>query len=138
MNTTTITVVHHIVYIVISIALTVWVGRTLFKNGRVFLVESFNNNEAMADSVNHLLIVGFYLVNFGFVAIFLKVGARPSDVVAFIEALSVKLGIVLLVLGMMHYFNMFNIARMRRKALKRRTAPVSDVPNTSTPLAKAS
>ena len=121
---TIITITHHLVYILISVGLTMWVGRTLFKNGRVFLVESFNGNEVMADSVNHLLIVGFYLVNLGIVALFLRLGARPEDSVEFIELLSLKMGIVLLLLGMMHYFNMFNIARMRRKALKGRPSQI--------------
>lgn len=52
-------------YIVISILLTVWVARTLHKNGRVFLIEVFGGDESLADSVNHLLVVGFYLINFG-------------------------------------------------------------------------
>ncbi len=129
---TAITIIHHLFYILISAGLTVWVGRVLFKNGWVFLVESFNGNEDMAESVNHLLIVGFYLVNLGVVALFLRLGARPDDAVEFIELLSLKLGIVLLLLGMMHYFNMFNIARMRRKALKRRP------PQAAPPSAEAS
>src|SRR3712207_7694262 len=48
-----------------SVSLTVWVARTLYRNGRVFLVEAFRGNEAVADSVNHLLVVGFYLINIG-------------------------------------------------------------------------
>jgi hypothetical protein len=54
-------------YILISVLLTIWVARTLHKNGRVFLVEVFGGDEALADSVNHLLVVGFYLINFGYV-----------------------------------------------------------------------
>lgn len=117
-----IVVVHHIIYILISATLTVWVGRTLFTNGRIFLVDSFNGNEPMADSVNHLLIVGFYLINFGIVSLFLKLGSKPDNIVDFIELMSIKIGIVLLILGGMHYFNMFNIAMMRRKSLRRRNA----------------
>lgn len=125
-----IVVVHHIIYILISATLTVWVGRTLFNNGRIFLVDSFNGNEPMADSVNHLLIVGFYLINFGIVSLFLKLGSNPDNVVDFIELMSVKIGIVLLILGGMHYFNMFNIAMMRRKSLKKRNmAGNSNPPN---------
>jgi hypothetical protein len=52
-------------YLAISIGLTIWVARTLHKNGRVFLVEAFHGNEELADSVNHLLVVGFYLINGG-------------------------------------------------------------------------
>ncbi|MDX1521089.1 MAG: hypothetical protein R3264_05645 [Anaerolineae bacterium] len=101
----TIVVVHYFTYILISAGLTVWVGKTLFSNGRVFLVDSFKGKTAMADSVNHLLLVGFYLVNFGLVSLFLKYGAKPTDLVEFIELLSTKVGLVLLLLGLMHFFN---------------------------------
>ena len=63
------------VYLAISLLVTVWVARTLHKNGRVFLVEAFHGNEELADSVNHLLVVGFYLVNLGYVALALRTGA---------------------------------------------------------------
>lgn len=108
----------YLVYILISLGLTVWVARTLHKNGRVFLVESFHGKAEMADSVNHLLVVGFYLINLGFVVLFLKYGAKPADFTQSIEYISTKLGIVLLVLGGMHFFNMWNISKMRSKALR--------------------
>ena len=75
----TLTVWTYLCYLAISIALTVWVARTLHKNGRIFLVDSFLGNEALADSVNHLLVVGFYLVNIGFVTLALKYGDKAAD-----------------------------------------------------------
>lgn len=75
-------------YIVVSVLLTVWVARTLHKNGRVFLVEVFGGDEALADSVNHLLVVGFYLINFGYVSLALKIGFEINDAQVAIEALS--------------------------------------------------
>ncbi|WP_419805174.1 hypothetical protein [Terriglobus sp.] len=41
-------------YLVISIAVTVWVARTLHRSGRVFLVDAFHGDDALADSVNSL------------------------------------------------------------------------------------
>ena len=70
----TIGISTYLIYLAISIALTIWVARTLHKNGRVFLVDVFHGNEALADSVNHLLVVGFYLINFGYVSLALKLG----------------------------------------------------------------
>ena len=93
-------------YVAISLAVTVWVGRTLNRNGRVFLVENFEGREQLADSINHLLLVGFYLVNIGFVTLALRHGTKPDDVVGAIEFLSTKVGLVILVLGVMHFFNM--------------------------------
>ena len=96
----------YIIYLVVSLAITFFVGRTLNKNGRVFLVENFKGNEALADSTNHLLLVGFYLVNLGFIFLALKHGQKPIDAVTAIEFLSTKIGIVIVVLGCLHFFNM--------------------------------
>jgi hypothetical protein len=103
-------------YALISLSLTVWVAQTLHKNGRLFLIDAFHGNTAMADAVNHLLQVGFYLVNVGFVSLFLRFGDTPTDAVSSVEYISTKIGIVLLALGGMHFFNMFNFAKMRGKA----------------------
>ena len=110
-------VVTYLAYLLISIALTVWVARTLHKNGRIFLVDSFHGNEPLADSVNHLLVVGFYLINIGYVSLALKYGGHAENVKEGLETLSTKVGFVLVVLGVMHFFNLFIFSRMRRRAL---------------------
>jgi hypothetical protein len=114
---------NYITYLAISVSLTVWVARTLVKNGRVFLVDSFLGNEALADSVNHMLAAGFYLVNVGYVSLALKYGVKPADLAQAIESLSTKVGLVLLVLGVMHFFNLYVFSRMRRRALLRNQKP---------------
>jgi len=106
----------YLVYLGASIALTIWVAHTLHENGRIFLVDAFHGNEALADSVNHLLVVGFYLINLGYISLCLKLGYNvPTPEIA-VEALSKKLGCVLLVLGGMHFFNLFVFNRMRSRA----------------------
>src|SRR5882672_3445564 len=113
-NNATATVWTYTAYLTISISLTIWVARTLHKNGRIFLVDSFLGNEGLADSVNHLLVVGFYLVNIGYVTLALKEVARPTSASSSLEMLSSKVGLVLLVLGAMHFFNLYVFSRMRR------------------------
>lgn len=113
----------YIVYIALSIPLTAWVAHTLHKNGRVFLVDSFHGNEQLADSVNHLLVVGFYLINIGYVARALKEGAAPVDLREVLETISRKIGVVMLVLGGMHFFNIFVFSKMRRRALLQSAPP---------------
>ncbi len=128
-----ILVTAYLLYLAISIALTIWVAQTLFKNGRVFLVDVFYGNESLADSVNHLLVVGFYLVNLGYVSLALKLGYSVANTREAIEALSWKLGLVLLVLGGMHFFNLFIFSRMRRRA-QIQYAPPPVMPDTYTPV----
>src|ERR1700742_1444819 len=104
------------VYLLISLLVTVWVARTLYKNGRVFLVDAFHGNSELADSVNHLLVVGFYLINMGYVTLALRLGTKPESTTGAIEFLSTKVGLVLLVLGAMHFFNVFVIAKWGKRA----------------------
>ncbi len=110
------TIVTYIMYLLIALPLTVWVARTLHKNGRVFLVDCFQGDESLADSVNQLLVVGFYLINFGFVALYLRLAEEVVLARGVFEALSGKIGVVLLVLGAMHFFNLYVFTRIRRRA----------------------
>lgn len=114
----------YVAYLAISVALTVWVARTLHKNGRIFLVDSFLGNEKLAESVNHLLVVGFYLINIGYVSLALRYGATATNAQEALEHLSTKVGLVLLVLGFMHFFNLLVFTRMRKRGLAHRPPPL--------------
>lgn len=120
------TVVTYLVYLAISIGLTVWVAQTLHKNGRLFLVDVFRGNTELADSTNHLLVVGFYLINLGYVSLALKMGTEVLDARGSIEALSHKVGLVLVVLGVMHFFNLYVFSRIRRRAVAVNAPPPLD------------
>ena len=106
----------YLTYLAICLTVTVWVARTLHKNGRVFLVDAFHGNTELADSVNHLLVVGFYLINIGYVTLVLRATETLNTLRASIELVSDKVGLVLLVLGFMHFFNLFVFSRIRRRA----------------------
>lgn len=118
-----VVVATYLSYVAISVVLTVWVAQTLHKNGRVFLVDVFNGNEALADSVNHLLVVGFYLINFGYVSLALKMSQYPENAAQGIESLSWKIGLVLLVLGGMHFMNLIIFNRIHRRPKLSRNYP---------------
>ncbi|MGK5728378.1 hypothetical protein [Streptomyces sp. URMC 124] len=119
-----LTVVAYVIYLVLSLGLTVWVARTLSRNGRVFLADVLHGNEKLAEAVNHLLVVGFYLVNLGFIALYLQDDGTITDARGVFEALSQRLGVVLLVLGAMHFGNIFVLNRFRRRGvLERQQVP---------------
>ena len=110
-------------YLAISIGLTVWVARTLHRSGRIFLVDAFHGNAELADSVNHLLVVGFYLINVGYIALALTTASPMATLRQIIELESVKIGVVLLILGGMHFFNILVFAKMRNRANLGHSAP---------------
>jgi hypothetical protein len=108
-------VICYATYLAISVAVTIWVAQTLRRNGRAFLVDAFHSNTELADSVNHLLVVGFYLINVGYVTLALRTTARVEDARASIELVCDKVGLVLIVLGAMHFMNLYIFNRMRRR-----------------------
>jgi hypothetical protein len=128
--------VMYLVYVTLSVALTVWVGRSLYRNGRVFLINVFAGDRELAGSVNHLLVVGFYLINLGFVALALRTGDAVATATGAVELLSRKMGLVLLVLGVIHLGNVFVLNRMRRRATERQAPrhPVFPPPNLAQPV----
>src|SRR6201988_3591048 len=111
----------------IIVPLTIYVARTLYKREAIFLVGAFHGNRELAGSVNHLLVVGFYLINIGFVSLALKTAEVINNSRSAIELLSDKMGMVLLILGGMHFFNLYVFSRIRRSARGPRP-PVTPAP----------
>jgi hypothetical protein len=107
------TIIAYALYLILSIAMTVWVARVLSKNGEVFLIRCFGQSEELAKSTNHLLVIGFYLVNIGFICVRLD-GGWHVDADSFIPAVGARVGLSVLVLGAMHFFNMIMIAKFGR------------------------
>ncbi len=114
----------YIAYLAVSLSVTVWVAQTLHRNGRSFLVDAFHGNRELADSVNHLLVVGFYLINVGYVALTLRSGDPVPTVRSAMELVSDKLGVVLIVLGVMHFFNIYVFNRLRKRGLAELRPPL--------------
>lgn len=121
------TAASYFTYLGVTVPLTVWVASTLSSNGRVFLEDVFTDNAALADAINKLLVVGFYLLNVGFVLLFLRTGGLVSDLPSLMEVISVKVGVVMVVLGLVHFTNVyvFNSIRRRVRMESFRTPPLA-------------
>ncbi|MFG3340154.1 hypothetical protein [Glycomyces sp. NPDC048151] len=108
-------VVGYIAYLLVAIPLTVWVARTLGANGFHFIKDVFAGDEQLARAVNKLLQVGFYLLNFGFVALWLRTDTPVADARGVFETVAVKIGAVLLVLGVLHVLNVVVLNGFRKR-----------------------
>jgi hypothetical protein len=115
MNDTSYLVPVYGTYAAITVTLTVWLAKTLSRNGAVFLEDVFKDSPRMADAVNQLLVVGFYLLNLGYAALIMKAEHGGTAVEA-LEILAGKLGALLLSLGAMHFANLYVFYRIRRRA----------------------
>ncbi|WP_430500363.1 hypothetical protein ACQRWP_00855 [Micromonospora trifolii] len=127
----------YVIYLAVSVGLTIWVARALSRNGLVFLEEVFAEKR-LAQAVNSLLVVGFYLLNLGYVTVAMKHSDPVGSTSQAMEELSLKIGLVLLVLGALHFFNVFALGRYRRNRLRQLAthpplAPIGRLPMPSTP-----
>jgi len=116
--------IDYFIYICASVLLTIWVGDTLHRNGRPFLVSVFKEDE-LADSVNRLLVIGFYLVNFGAAAILINTGGAPATVSDMLKQTVTRVGVVLLVLGFMHFSNLLVLHIIRRPLRQKPLPPIN-------------
>jgi hypothetical protein len=121
-------VVTYATYATVSLAVTFWVARVLHRTGAQFLVDVMNGDSDLAEAVNHLLVIGFWLVNAGFVALALRISVPVDDARVAIEALAKKLGMVLLVLGAMHFANLIALNKIRRGRHREQQASVPPAP----------
>jgi hypothetical protein len=110
-------IITYVIYLLLTFSITIWVARTLFKNGKIFLVDIFNGNQELANSVNNLLLTGFYLINIGYAVYTLQVTNSITNLQLVIEELSIKIGLIILILGAMHFFNLYIFFKLRKKAL---------------------
>src|SRR4051812_13294955 len=113
----------YLVYASASIGLTIWLARTLAKNGEVFLEDVFADNPRMAAAVNRLLVVGFYLLNLGYAFVTLKADRPANTRAAALETLAMKPGALLLSLGGLHFVNMYLSHGTRRRGQIRLAPP---------------
>jgi hypothetical protein len=130
--------ISYLVYLTISIGMTIWVARVLSRSGQVFLTRCFGHDEELATSTNRLLVIGFYLVNIGFIC--MRLNAWPAEQIELIPALGSRIGSSILVLGVMHFTNMLLIARFGRtvSGWMHTYGPLeSETPATPPPLPKA-
>lgn len=107
----------YLVYLAISVGLTIWVATTLSRNGLVFLADVFADPK-LAKAINQLLVMGFYLLNLGYMAVAMPTDTAIPSASKALETLATKIGLVLLVLGVLHLFNVYFLGRYRRGRLR--------------------
>ena len=106
----------YFIYLPIALTLTFIVSRTLFKNGKIFMLDIFKGREEIATATNRLFETGFYLLNIGFALMILKLDVYKDTYQELVEALSYKIGGFSIYLGVMLFFNLYFFFRGKRKA----------------------
>lgn len=110
----------YFIYLPIALMLTFFVSRTLFKNGKIFMLDIFKGREEIANATNRLFETGFYLLNVGFALMILRLDLHNNSYQSLVEALSYKIGGFSIYLGIMLFLNLYFFFRGKRKAKENR------------------
>src|SRR5918996_2300711 len=115
-------IVVYAVYVVIAAALTAWLARSLFRSGTAFLHDVFAERPKLADAVNRLLVVGFYMLNLGY-ALYILRASRGLDAFEAVQFLVNRLALLLVSLAVLHFVNVFVFWRIRARRGQRDMPP---------------
>ncbi len=118
MTTDTNAILVYAVYVVIAIGLTAWLARTLFNSGTAFLHDVFVDRPELAEAVNRLLVVGFYMLNLGY-ALYIMRASRDLDGFEAFQFLVNRLALLLVTLALLHFVNVFVFWRIRGRREQR-------------------
>jgi hypothetical protein len=102
-------ILSYCIYAPITFYITIWVGRELHKTGRFFVCEMTGNNNTLADAINNSLLVGYYLLNLGYITIMINSWEEISTFTETLILLCNRVGTIVLTLGIIHYLNMLTL-----------------------------
>lgn len=100
-------VIGYIIFFIVMFYVIAIVGWKLYTLGRPFLIENMQKELHLVDPVNKMLLLGYYMFNLGYVALSIQNWSNLYTVQELINALGVKTGEIIILLGVMHYVNLF-------------------------------
>lgn len=106
----------YIVFLSMIIYIIVFVGRYFFTNGRVFILNLFNNNEEQADTINRILLIAYYLFNIGYSFMILRKWEKVHNTSEMFSSITENMSLLIIILAVMHYFNMTVIYILSKKS----------------------
>ena len=105
----------YILYFLITYFITVHTGLSFYRNGRIYILTLLEGNEALTSYINRLLLIGYYLLNLGYVALSVNEWDEIYTITGMLSTLSFKVGAIMLLLACIHFVNMAVILHIGRK-----------------------
>ena len=115
MHTSNLILIGYGIYLPVVIILTIYVAKTLFANGRQFMLDIFHGEEGIAMATNRLFEMGFYLMNIGFALYVVKI-AYINNAQQLVETLAAKVGAFSIYLGVLLLAHLYLFLRGRKHA----------------------
>ena len=96
----------YFIYLFITYLITVHVGLVFYRNGRIYILNLVRGDEKLADSINRILLTGYYLLNLGYAALMIRSWQTIYTWTEVLSSISTMTGKIMLLLAVIHFFNM--------------------------------
>lgn len=103
------------IYLLVTFYVTVIVGYSFYKNGIYLITDLFGGNRQAATAINTMLLVGYYLVNLGYLTLSITTLPVLTSLQEVLFTLYQKIGVILLVLGALHVNNIIWLHYLAKK-----------------------
>lgn len=108
-------ILSYCIYGCITIYIIWWVGKLFHRNGRIFILRLFHQNESMTDTTNNLLLMAYYLFNIGYAVVQFSLWKKVGGIDTMISSIAARTGILVMILAVTHYFNIGLIYFLSKK-----------------------
>lgn len=108
-------IVSYCLYSLITIFVIYKVGKICHENGRIFILQLFNGDAAVTDTTNNILLMAYYLFNIGYAIMQFSYWVQVTNLAELISSISMKGGVLIMILACTHYFNIGLIIYLSKK-----------------------
>lgn len=109
-----INIIAYCIYLLIGVGITVFVGKHLHKNGYYLILDLFDN-EVFTKTLNLMLLVGYYLVNIGYISMTITTFNHMENAQDVFEAVGEKVGLIFIILGLLHVNNILVLSLLSKR-----------------------
>lgn len=109
-------ILSYFIYFSLTIPVIFFVGWKCFKIGKIYLLDVLKDDE-ICNSVNKLLLIGYYLLNLGYIAISISSWENINTFSEMIEVVFTKISVILIVISLLHYLNIATLYFLRNQII---------------------
>ncbi len=109
-------ILSYFIYFTLTIPVIVFVGWKCYKIGKIYLLDVLKDDE-ICNSVNKLLLIGYYLLNLGYIAISISSWGNINTFSEIIEIVFTKISVILMLIALFHYINIAALYFLRNQII---------------------
>lgn len=106
------------IYLSITVFIIVVVGKTCYRNGNIYVLALIPEHADLCHRINSILLIGYYLINIGYATTTLISWQKINLLTELVEIIAMKTAIIMGILCLLHYLNIFIISNYIQKLIK--------------------